>query len=101
MSTDKWIICTLCGGDGCVVNPEIDAHGLTAEEMEDDEFREAYFSGAYDETCQRCGGSGKLRSDLVPAIMEQEDARAAERRLAAREDGDVEGLLIAGDRRFR
>ena len=96
-----WVICTLCHGDGKHVNPAIDAGGLTREDFEDDpDFADSYIRGDYDVTCARCGGSGKLREGELAAIHARENERAAERRLAAREDGDYEGYCGAGDPRW-
>lgn len=74
----------MCEGEGTTVNPNIDAHGLTAEDFrEDPDFAENYFSGTYDVPCRACGGKN-----------------AAERRMAARENGDWEGYQVAGDWRY-
>lgn len=99
--SSKWIICTLCSGDGHYVNPAIDSHGISAEELADDpEFAEQYMSGAYDEQCRRCGGTGKVLAADMPEILRLEDCAIEDRRLAAAEDGDVEGWLTASDRRW-
>lgn len=51
-----WEVCGLCRGKGTVVNPSIDASGLTAEDFaEDPDFADAYFRGVYDIGCPRCG----------------------------------------------
>lgn len=56
-------VCETCDGRGTYVNPAIDAHGISREEFDaDPEFEEAYFSGAYNETCETCHG---LRIQLV------------------------------------
>lgn len=53
----SWGVCPSCDGDGSYVNPSIDAHGISSEEFsEDPDFRESYFSGAYDITCEHCKG---------------------------------------------
>lgn len=53
----KYEVCDQCSGSGKVVNPSIDAGGLSHEDFyEDPEFEEAYFSGRYDMTCPNCGG---------------------------------------------
>jgi hypothetical protein len=58
-----WQICSMCQGSGSVVNPSIDAGGITNfYDWEEDE-QEAYFSGQYDICCPSCRGSGK---NLVP-----------------------------------
>lgn len=50
-------VCPSCNGKGSYVNPSIDAHGISAEEMDEDpDFREDYFRGAYDVTCGDCIG---------------------------------------------
>lgn len=55
----KYEVCSSCLGEGTHVNPNIDGHGITAEEWEqdwDDESRDMYFSGGYDVTCYQCQG---------------------------------------------
>jgi len=50
-------VCDTCEGKGKHVNPSIDAHGISAEEFDEDpDFRESYFSGNYDVTCYECQG---------------------------------------------
>lgn len=61
-----WDICDRCKGDGQHVNPNIDGHGISAEEWEqdwDEESREGYFRGDYDVPCEARCTSGKV---LVP-----------------------------------
>ena len=105
----KWDICDLCDGEGTHVNPAIDAGGLSQEDFEQDpSFTEAYFNGIYDVPCRQCGGTGKM---LVPVdaqdYIEWNNQRAndraeaaAERRMAARENGDWESYSSAGDMRW-
>lgn len=52
----KYIVCPRCEGRGTHVNPSIDDQGLSSEDLEDEDFREAYFSGAYDVRCFQCEG---------------------------------------------
>lgn len=53
----KWVVCSVCGGNGSHVNPSIDCNGLTAEDFADDpDFADDYMSGAYDIPCNRCQG---------------------------------------------
>jgi len=60
-------VCPTCRGKGTHVNPSIDCNGLTAEDFaEDPDFREEYFSGAYDQVCNQCGGER-----VVPEINEE------------------------------
>ena len=105
----EWVICDLCLGQGSYVNPSIDGCGLTPNDFEEDlEFEQAYFNGIYDIPCHQCGGSGKM---LQPVDADewrlwqherewQAAEDAAERRLAARENGDWESYCSAGDRRW-
>jgi hypothetical protein len=52
-----WEVCGTCNGKGTHVNPGIDAHGLSREDFDaDPDFREEYFSGAYDIPCNECHG---------------------------------------------
>lgn len=62
----KYGVCPRCDGAGSHVNPNVDGHGITAEEWErdwDDESREGYFRGDYDVSCEECHG---LR--VVPCV---------------------------------
>lgn len=56
----KYEVCGRCQGKGSHVNPNIDGHGITAEEWWgpdwDDESREMYMSGGYDVSCYECHG---------------------------------------------
>ncbi len=50
-------VCGICNGAGTMVNPSIDAGGLTQADFSDDpDFEEAYFDGRYDTTCAGCNG---------------------------------------------
>ena len=50
-------VCPTCGGTGKHVNPNIDGHGLTREDFEQDpDFFDAYISGVYDVRCYECNG---------------------------------------------
>lgn len=50
------IVCGRCYGTGKHTNPAIDSHGLTAEDMEDEDFAEGYRSGRFDVVCEACDG---------------------------------------------
>jgi len=60
----KWEICTRCDGDGTIVNPSIDGHGLDPHnpcgEGPDPDFMEDYKGGVFDIACPECKGSGKV-----------------------------------------
>jgi DnaJ-class molecular chaperone len=90
MAKRKWMICPACRGEGSCVNPAIDCNGLTAEDFYDDpDFYDAYMGGVYDEPCAACHGSGKITGERREELAEN----AADRRLAAMEDGlDPSGL---------
>ena len=97
MAKDPWIICPVCDGDGKTVNPAIDANGLTADDFADDpDFADDYLGGVYDIACRACNGTGKLRKSDKARLAEA----AADRRLAAMEDGDFEGYSVAHDYRW-
>ncbi len=101
MTKSKWQICPICDGDGTYVNPNIDSHGLTAEDFhEDPDFAEDYRSGVYDVSCQTCKGTGKLKAAEVKETMERLSHAAEDRRLAALEDGDFESYQGAADYRY-
>ena len=53
----KYAVCGTCEGKGTHVNLGVDGHGLSAEDFDQDpDFREEYFSGAYDVRCEECAG---------------------------------------------
>lgn len=63
----KFEVCGTCRGSGTHVNPSIDGNGLTREDFDEDpDFRDAYFDGVYDVTCQTCGGQR-----VVPVVDEE------------------------------
>ncbi len=61
----KYEVCERCNGKGSHVNPSIDGHGITSDEMAEagPEFLEDYMSGVYDVPCYECKG---LRVVMVP-----------------------------------
>lgn len=87
----RWEVCGTCSGRGQHVNPSIDSHGISSDEFDEDpDFREAYFSGAYDVSCAECHGKRVVPvtdDPRVAAIIKdnyQVDAiQAAERRMGA------------------
>jgi hypothetical protein len=94
---ERFIVCTVCEGRGTTVDPSIDANGLTREDFDEDpDFAEDYRSGAFDIECRACNG---LRV-VTKARVEELAQNAADRRLAAREDGDWESYSCAGDYRW-
>jgi len=56
----KYEVCTLCSGEGKVVNPSVDASGFSPYNQLD---LEDYLSGQYDVTCPKCEG---LRVEAFP-----------------------------------
>jgi len=93
----KYIVCPTCEGEGKTVNPNIDAHGLSAEDFrEDPDFAEDYLSGLYDVTCRACHGKRVVTKARLRELRQHAD----DRRLATREDGDYEGYQVASDWRF-
>lgn len=50
-------VCPRCNGEGRHTDPAIDGNGLDANDFaEDPDFKEDYFSGVYDITCEECKG---------------------------------------------
>jgi hypothetical protein len=68
-------VCDQCGGTGTMVNPSIDAGGISAHEFaEDPDFAEDYFSGRYDVPCSECNGLrvvGEPQWDLSNPLHER------------------------------
>jgi hypothetical protein len=56
---EEWAICDLCRGSGGHSN-RFGAYSADEWNEQDDEFRENYISGLYDERCDDCNGSGKI-----------------------------------------
>jgi len=81
-------ICDLCNGWQKVVNPSIDCGGLTQDDFDEDpDFRDEYFSGAYDIQCPQCRGLGMIDVPHFPDWLaeviiqrEQEDEADARTR---------------------
>jgi hypothetical protein len=95
--SDPWIVCPVCNGEGTTVNPNIDAHGLTAEDFyEDPDFAEDYMSGVYDITCAACHGNRVVKQARIDELCQHAEDRA----LAARENGDYEAYSVTRDWRY-
>lgn len=76
MCPAKKIVCPSCDGDGTMVNPNVDSHGISQDEFDrDPDFKESYFRGDYDVKCDTCKGEkivldpeiDKLPKNLVEA----------------------------------
>jgi hypothetical protein len=86
----------MCQGSGRVVNPSVDAGGISEDDWQEwcpDE-REAYFSGRYDINCPECRGSGKNLHPKFPVEIQthldewdQEEMRYAQISAAERAYG--------------
>jgi hypothetical protein len=64
-----------------MVNPSIDGNGLTSADFDEDpDFREAYFSGAYDVPCPWCHGQ-RVMSFWVLAEREKRESEDLEDRI--------------------
>lgn len=104
MSREMFILCPVCEGHGTTVNPNIDGNGLTSEDFADDpDFAEDYMNGAFDIVCRAfdivcraCNG----KRVVTPDVPEKLAQAAADRRLAAREDGNFEAYCYASDHRY-
>jgi hypothetical protein len=89
----RFEVCNVCDGRGEYVNPSIDSHGITRDEMDDlgEEFFDDYRSGVYNIPCGLCKGDRVVPVPSVPAhksaIAGDEDARyvyAQEREMEVR-----------------
>ena len=50
-------VCECCRGTGTTVNTNVDGHGLTRADFDEDpDFERDYFAGAYDVICHECKG---------------------------------------------
>lgn len=80
----RWEICDRCRGHGKHVNPNVDGHGLSREDFDEDpDFAENYFSGMYDVSCHDCGGLGRVKVPIVSRLSFGEKRElVAERRRA-------------------
>ena len=72
----QFVVCPTCEGKGTHVNPAVDGHGITSDEMDDlgPDFFEDYMSGTYDVRCQECGGNR-----VVPGCKYRDCQRATEK----------------------
>jgi hypothetical protein len=71
----KYEVCDCCRGSGSVVNPAIDAGGISREQFEEDpQFEADYFDGKYDITCPECEGKRVVPEVEFPASIRQEIA---------------------------
>lgn len=75
----RYEVCPTCGGHGCHVNPSIDSGGLGVGDFDDEDFREGYFSGAYDVTCAQCHGEKVVPVATDPEVVSYLDKLARER----------------------
>lgn len=69
-------VCPRCRGEGSIVNPSVDGHGITADEMDElgPEFMQDYLDGLYDVRCPRCTGLRvveKCQVELCPRPVEE------------------------------
>jgi hypothetical protein len=83
----RFELCDLCEGKGKVVNPSIDAGGLSRDDFDEDPgFEEDYHSGRFDIHCPQCQGkrvipavdyerlSGEEKKEFDQYVHDQEEA---------------------------
>lgn len=88
----KWAICGTCDGDGGHSIRFGAFSGRRLEEArQDEEFWEAYMSGQFDERCEECQGTGKIR------VVSTEKMTAAQKQ-AYHEDREFEAECDADSR---
>ena len=84
-------LCDLCNGKGKVVDPSIDAGGISQDDFYDDpDFEEEYFEGTYDVACPQCNGQRVVPAVDYDALRPEEkkefDEYQREQREAAEDD---------------
>ena len=89
------VVCPTCDGRGAYVNPNIDRHGLSREDFDEDpDFAESYRNREYDVLCDHCKGQNVIPWPIQEAdiqrgeewlgmVQEWEAESAAERRMGA------------------
>ena len=91
----RFEVCGICDGKGSHVNPSIDAHGLGPDDFaEDPDFADAYFSGAYDQTCNECRGKRVVMVHNLP-----DDSPALKALHARWDDADAHFAEVEAERR--
>jgi hypothetical protein len=84
-------VCPECQGHGRMVNPSIDAGGISQEEFYDDpDFAEAYLSKVYDIDCSYCKGE-KVVPEITISGMSEDMKRKVE--LLREQQADQEACL--------
>lgn len=68
----KWAICRECRGEGAHSHA-IDGNGITSSEWDEwhEDEQEAYMNGDYDQPCDDCGGSGKVKVADLSNVNEE------------------------------
>jgi hypothetical protein len=79
-------VCTTCDGRGAYVNPNIDRHGLSREDFEEDpDFEDGYRNHAYDVQCDHCQGA-----NVIPVPRNPKEGRMVEECLRDRQESYAE-----------
>jgi len=75
----KAVVCWRCRGTGSHVNPSIDGHGITSDEMHElgPEFFDDYMGGMYDVTCGLCKGK-RITAEVIECELSAEQNKAYE-----------------------
>ena len=75
----KAVVCWRCRGTGSHVNPSIDGHGITPDEMNElgPEFFDDYMGGMYDVTCGLCKGK-RITAEVIECELSSEQNKAYE-----------------------
>ena len=80
------IVCTTCDGRGAYVNPNIDRHGLSREDFEDDpDFAADYRSHVYDVRCEHCEGA-----NVIPVPTDPQELKMVQECLQDRQESYAE-----------
>lgn len=69
----RYEVCHSCRGSGTVVNPSIDAGGISREDFDEDpEFARSYFNGDYNIRCTNCKGKRVVPEVDFPSNIQKE-----------------------------
>lgn len=86
------VVCPRCEGSGSHVNPSVDGNGLSAEDLDDDDFRESYMQGHYDVQCEECKGQNVvLRLDWDKLTDKMKDRVQRQQRQESYDRQEAEG----------
>jgi hypothetical protein len=89
----KFEVCPTCCGKGTFVNPDIDRHGLSREDFDNDpEFEEDYRRGRYNVQCTHCEGARVVPVAVDKTMRERIQTQLRERLRSEREYANEQAM---------